>query len=70
MSEYSLVQMIAGPTRVTQSSKSQIDLLFSSDADLLQSVGCEDPGLSDHSLIIAPNHKLNHTHRLLPIFPF
>ena len=51
MSECSLVQMIVGPTRVTQSSELQIDLLFSTDAELLRSVGCEDPGLSDHSLI-------------------
>ena len=31
MSECSLVQMVDGPTRVTQGSESQIDLLFSSD---------------------------------------
>ena len=51
MSEHRLVQMIDGPTRVYQGSESKIDLLFSIDADLLRSVGCVDPGLSDHSLI-------------------
>ena len=31
-----------------QESLRQIDLMFTMDADLLRSVGCEDPGLSDH----------------------
>ena len=51
MSEYGLVQMIKGPTRVTESSETQIDLLFTTNADLVDQVGCEEPGLSDHSLI-------------------
>lgn len=51
MSEYGLVQMINGPTRVTESSETQIDLLFTTDQDLLDRVGCEEPALSDHSLI-------------------
>ena len=51
MSEYGLVQMIKGPTRVTESSESQIDLLFATNTDLVDQVGYEEPGLSDHSLI-------------------
>ena len=51
MSEYGLVQMIKGPTRVTESFETQIDLLFTTNADLVDQVGYEEPGLSDHSLI-------------------
>ena len=51
MSEYGLVQMIKGPTRVTESSETQIDLLFATNTDLVDQVGCEEPGLSDPSLI-------------------
>ena len=51
MAEYGLTQMIVGPTRVTQSSGTQIDLLYTSNTDLLRQVGCDEPGLSDHSLI-------------------
>ena len=29
----------------------QIDLLFTTDTDVVESVGCEEPGKSDHSLI-------------------
>lgn len=50
MSEYGLVQMVTDPTRVTQSSQTQIDLLFTTKAGLFESVDCEEPGLSDHSL--------------------
>ena len=49
MPEYGLVQMINGATRVTESSETQIDLLFTTDQDLLDRVGCEEPALSDHS---------------------
>ena len=51
MSEYGLTQMVNGPTRVTEDSSTQIDLLFTTNMDLFQRVGCEEPGLSDHSLI-------------------
>ena len=43
--------MVNGPTRVTEETSTQIDLLFTTDVELVQKVGCEQPGLSDHSLI-------------------
>ena len=51
MSEYGLEQLGNGPTRVTENSSTQIDLLFSMSSEVFQHVGSEDPGLSDHSLI-------------------
>ena len=51
MEEYGLVQMIDGPTRITQNSESQIDLIYTTDSGLLNKAGCEEPGLSDHKLI-------------------
>ena len=51
MSEYGLTQMVNCPTRVTANSSTQIDLLFTTDVELLERVGCEEPGLSDHDLI-------------------
>ena len=63
MSEYSFVQMVDGPTRVTQGSASQIDLLFCMDTDLLRSVGCVDPGLSDHCLIFGELDAKNEQHK-------
>ena len=51
MGEYGLVQMIDGPTRITQNSGTQIDLLYTTQADLLKNAGCEELGLSDHNLI-------------------
>ena len=72
MSEYGLVQMINGPTRVTESSETQIDLLFTTDQDLLDRVGCEEPALSDHSLIfgVLANEvvKKRHTLRMVRCF--
>ena len=72
VSECSLVQMVDGPTRVTQGSESQIDLLFSSDTDLLRLVGCVDPGLSDHSLIFGEldvkRERYKQTVRLIKCF--
>ena len=47
MEEYGLTQMIDGPTRITQNSESQIDLIFTTDSGLLNRVGCEELGLSD-----------------------
>ena len=51
MSEYGLTQMVNCPTRVTANSSTQIDLLFTTDVELIERVGCEEPGLSDHDLI-------------------
>jgi len=64
--------MINGPTRVTESSETQIDLLFTTDQDLLDRVGCEEPALSDHSLIfgVLANEvvKKRHTLRMVRCF--
>ena len=52
-SDYGLVQMVREPTRVTQTSRTQIDLMFTTDdiGAVLDRVGCLELGLSDHSLI-------------------
>ena len=44
MSEYGLVQMMKGPTRVTESSETQDRPLFATNTDLGDQVGCEEPG--------------------------
>ena len=55
MMDYGLVQMVREPTRVTQTSETQIDLMFTTDGNdngaVLDRVGCVELGLSDHSLI-------------------
>ena len=51
ISDHGLEQLGNGPTRVTENSSTQIDLLFSTSCEVFQHVGSEDPGLSDHSLI-------------------
>ena len=51
VSEYGFTQMVSGPTRVTQSSKTQIDLLFVTNPDVVKSCGCRELGLSDHNMI-------------------
>ena len=53
MSDYGLVQKVREPTRVTQTSQTQIDLMFTTDVigAVLDSVGCIELGLSEHSLI-------------------
>ena len=43
--------MVTGPTRVTKSTETQIDLLFVTNPDLMTSSGCRELGLSDHSMI-------------------
>ena len=45
--------MVRGPTQVTQTSRMQIDLMFTTDVigTVLDRVGCLELGLSDHSLI-------------------
>ena len=55
--------MIEGPTRVTQSSGTQIDLLYSSNTDLLRQVGCDELGLSDNSLIYSVLLDQGENHR-------
>lgn len=42
LEEYGLVQMISCPTRVTETSASMIDLLFTSALDLIKNAGCEE----------------------------
>ena len=56
MSEYGLSQMVNGPTRITEETSTQIDLLFTTDVKLVQKVRCEEHGLSDHSVIITVNY--------------
>ena len=47
--------MVREPTRVTHTSETQIDLMFTTDGNdngvVLDRVGCVELGLSDHSLI-------------------
>ena len=45
VSEYGFTEMVSGPTRVTQSSKTQIDLLFVTNPDVVKSCGCRELGL-------------------------
>ena len=49
MTEYGLTQRMEGPTRITQSSQTQIDLLFITDTILLSNIGKVENGLSDHA---------------------
>ena len=49
--EYGLEQVISCPTRVTETSESMIDLLFTSTPDSIRKVGCKEVALSDHGLI-------------------
>ena len=49
--EYGLVQVMNCPMRVTETSESMIDLMFTSELEVLKSVGCEEVALSDHGLI-------------------
>ena len=51
VSEYGFTQMVSGSTRVTQSSKTQIDLLFVTNPNVMKSCGCRELGLSDHNMI-------------------
>ena len=46
-----MTQMVMDPTTVTENSSTQIDLLFTTLPEEFQHVGCDDLGLSDHSLI-------------------
>jgi len=49
--EYGLEQMVRCPTRVTETSESLIDLLFTSAPASLEVVDCAQVALSDHDLI-------------------
>ena len=49
--EYGLVQVINCSTRVTETTESLIDLMYTSAPDSFKKVGCEEVALSDHGLI-------------------
>ena len=49
--EHNLTQLIKVPTRITQTSATLIDHIFTDDPDLVKCSGVKDVGLSDHSLI-------------------
>ncbi len=51
MSEYGFAQMVSGPTRVTEKTETQIDLLFTTSPDSVVHSGCRELGLSDHHMI-------------------
>ena len=48
---YQLDQMIDEPTRVTERSRTQIDLIFSNRPEIIIKFGVHHIGISDHSLI-------------------
>lgn len=48
---YDLKQMIQSATRITENSKSLIDLVFTNVKEKIIEVRLFDPGLSDHSLV-------------------
>ena len=50
---YGLKQLITEPTRITPSSSSLIDLIFTNQPDLISFSGVSHVGISDHSLIYA-----------------
>ena len=50
---YGLRQLITEPTRVTPSSSSLIDLIFTNQPDLVSFSGVSHVGISDHSLVYA-----------------
>ena len=50
---YNLEQLIKEPTRVTSTSSSLIDLVFTNQPNNISNSGVIDLGLSDHSLIYA-----------------
>ena len=50
---YGLRQLITEPTRVTPSSSSLIDLIFTDQPDLVSFSGISHVGISDHSLVYA-----------------
>lgn len=43
--------MVHGPTRVTQTSETLIDLLFCTTPGIIVHSACEELGLSDHNMI-------------------
>lgn len=49
---FDLKQMINGPTRITNSTSSQIDLIFSNRAERILKTFNMLTGLSDHNLIL------------------
>lgn len=59
--DYVFVQMVREPTTVTQTSETQVDLLFATDGNdigvVLDQVGCVELGLSDCSLMYGVVNK-------------
>ena len=63
MGDYGLQQLIKNPTRVTNNSKSTIDLIFTNIAPLLiNSVGAIDVSISDHKPIYLNKKAQRHKH--------
>ena len=50
---YGLKQLITGRTRITPSSSSLTDLIFTNQPDLVSFSGVSHVGISDHSLVYA-----------------
>ena len=50
---YGLKQLITEPTRITPSSSSLTDLIFTNQPDLVSFSGVSHVGISDHSLVYA-----------------
>ena len=74
LSEHGMVQQIKCPTRITQSTETLIDLMFTTVPDLFSKIGHEEFALSDHVLILRAwkflkfpvwlyAHAFSHPHR-------
>ena len=48
--------MIDEPTRVTERSRTQIDLVFSNRPEIIIKSGVHHIGISDHTLLISGSH--------------
>ena len=53
MSKFDFSQVIKGPTRITRSTQSQIDLIFSNRAERILKTHNLLTGISDHNMILA-----------------
>lgn len=49
--EFGFFQLIDSPTRISESSSSTIDLLFTSFQDIIAGSGCLETSLSDHRCV-------------------
>ena len=74
MSKFDFSQLIKGPTRITRSTQSQIDLMFSNREERIVKTFNLITGLSDHNMILAArkltkkrfaNHSLPKANKLL-----